>query len=444
MKKKSSLALFAALFAAGILCMDRLPAKAAGEQAGQEQNVEIQDEDVTAQEETAQPVAALNGTCGENAVWSFDAGSGTLTVSGTGAIESCDGYAGISSNIQTVVVEEGITVIGKEVFGYCDNLKKVVLSDSVTGIDNFAFWYCGSLKDITLSDNLVSIGDHAFSDCPLLENVVLPEHLEFIGQDAFTGCMSLSEISIPASVIKMGDAVFTDCSALKDIYFMGGVPEFATTRRPLKGSEYPAVGVFYNITANVHVKDPSWNTETMKDYGGNPTWIRSLYIITEEAGIEVTDKIYIIGSGTDAVIKCSGAAEDFVSLAFDGKIVDPSYYKVESGSTILTVLSVFLDKLSVGDHKVTLNYTYGSVDTVLTIIDRQENTEKPENSTKPADPTKPAGNATGAADRQNGDRKSPQTGEPQTENVWPMTLAILGIGGTALLILKRKTAENRS
>ena len=47
--------------------------------------------------------------------------------------------------------------------------------------------------------------------------------------------------------------------------------------------------------------------------------------------------------------------------------VDPSYYKVESGSTVLTVLSAFLDKLSVGDHTATLNYTYGSVDTVLTV-----------------------------------------------------------------------------
>ena len=44
MKKKRNLVLLAALFAAGVLSMNRLPAKAAGEQAGQEQNAEVQDE----------------------------------------------------------------------------------------------------------------------------------------------------------------------------------------------------------------------------------------------------------------------------------------------------------------------------------------------------------------------------------------------------------------
>ena len=83
MKRKGSLALFAALFAAGALCMNQLSADAAGEQTGQEQNAETQDESIATQQETLQPMSSQSGTCGEHATWAFDEGNGTLTISGT-------------------------------------------------------------------------------------------------------------------------------------------------------------------------------------------------------------------------------------------------------------------------------------------------------------------------------------------------------------------------
>ena len=479
MKRKSSLALAAALVAAGILCMNRLSAEAAGEQTGQEQSAETQDESIAAQEETAQPVAVQSGTCGENVTWTFDEKNGTLTISGSGEMSDMvwDGnmwiynkpWEAFQNEIKSVKIEEGITGINSHAFADCGNLTDVTFPESLlriglaafsrcrsledvgfpghlTNIGMYAFSECGGLTDIVLPGN-VAVDWNAFSECGNLERVIISDGIKEIGQEVFYKCTNLKEIEIPASVSKLEDRAFGDCFSLKIIYFKGGVPEFATMHLAEKGNDGPAFGVFDGVTATVYYPDdPSWNADTMKDYGGDLTWLRRLYIIAEEAGIEVTDKVYVIGSGTDATIKCSGAAEDFVSLAIDGKIVDPSDYKVESGSTVLTVLSAFLDKLSVGDHTATLNYTYGSVDTVLTVIKKTEETAP---GTNPADPTKPADNSgqagqTGSADQQTGVRKSPQTGEEQTGSTWPMTLAILGIGGTALLILKRKTAGDRS
>lgn len=124
---------------------------------------------------------------------------------------------------------------------------------------------------------------------------------------------------------------------------------------------------FYNVTANVYYpgSNTTWTSANMLNYGGNLTWIAEgqrqpdsrptgLQIVPE-----VTDEVYVIGSAAGAVIKCTGELKDFVSIAIDDVVLAPSDYTAVSGSTVVTILSSYLDKLSLGRHKVTLNYTYG-------------------------------------------------------------------------------------
>ena len=92
-----------------------------------------------------------------------------------------------------------------------------------------------------------------------------------------------------------------------------------------------------------------------------------------EAG---TDQIYLIGSGNGATIYCTGPLNKFVKVLVDGVEVDESCYTLKEGSTILTFTSEYLDTLAVGDHDVTLVYTYAEVSTVLTIIE-EPTTEEP-------------------------------------------------------------------
>ena len=74
--------------------------------------------------------AAESGSCGENATWTLD--GGTLTISGTGAIAdytesgSAPWYAK-RAQVRTIVVEEGITSIGDAVFDHLQGLKENVL-----------------------------------------------------------------------------------------------------------------------------------------------------------------------------------------------------------------------------------------------------------------------------------------------------------------------------
>ena len=92
------------------------------------------------------PVSALaadatSGTCGEKVTWSFDEGSGTLTISGTGEMED---YMGVSSppwddlKVKNLKINSGITSIGHGAFERCE-IKSVVIPEGVTVINNVAF-----------------------------------------------------------------------------------------------------------------------------------------------------------------------------------------------------------------------------------------------------------------------------------------------------------------
>ena len=176
-----------------------------------------------------------SGSCGENATYVLDM-DGTLTISGTGAIEYYDFQN--STSIKKVIIEEGITSIGDYAFQGCKNLTSVTLPQSLTNIGNWAFYNCG-FTSVTLPEGLTSIGDSAFQGCSNLTeinipdsvtsigsyafqacgftSVTLPEGLTSIGDGLFQSCSSLTEINIPNSVTNIGDCAFYGCSNLNSI-----------------------------------------------------------------------------------------------------------------------------------------------------------------------------------------------------------------------------------
>lgn len=91
--------------------------------------------------------ATYSGNCGaegDNVKWSLDTETGTLTISGTGEMED---YAEVSetpwyvysSEIEAVVIEDGVTSVGNCSFRISRNLTKVVIGDDVIYIGGEAF-----------------------------------------------------------------------------------------------------------------------------------------------------------------------------------------------------------------------------------------------------------------------------------------------------------------
>ncbi|MBQ3618681.1 MAG: hypothetical protein II939_11070, partial [Bacteroidales bacterium] len=67
-------------------------------------------------------MAQTSGTCGDNATWTYDEATKTLTISGTGAMSDypSDNQPWSSiQDIQTVIIGNGITTIGENAFYKC-------------------------------------------------------------------------------------------------------------------------------------------------------------------------------------------------------------------------------------------------------------------------------------------------------------------------------------
>jgi len=111
-------------------------------------------------------------------------------------------------------------------FMFCASLREVVLNDGLTEIGRSAFQGCVSLQKITIPSTVTKIDADAFNDCVNLREVVLNEGLQKIGWQAFFNCQSLLNITLPSTVTEVGDAwTFTMCLRLKEVVLNDGLVE---------------------------------------------------------------------------------------------------------------------------------------------------------------------------------------------------------------------------
>ena len=167
-----------------------------------------------------------------NLIWKLDA-DGTLTISGTGKMKNYNADYNLSpvymnSKVKKVVIEKGVTTIGKYAFCNCTSLTDITIPDSVTSIGDSAFSYCSSLTNITIPDSVTSIGDSAFSGCWDLTSITIPDSITTIGESAFSGCRSLTSITIPDSVTSIGNSSFSNCWYLTSITIPNSVTSIGT------------------------------------------------------------------------------------------------------------------------------------------------------------------------------------------------------------------------
>ena len=117
----------------------------------------------------------------------------------------------------SIIIPDGVEIIGKQSFKSCTGLDNVALPSSVKTIGFYAFESCQYLKSINLSYGLKRIDESAFNDCIRLENIIIPNSVVSIGSRAFCGCRSLSTFMIPESVNTIGVCLFYGCKTLKCI-----------------------------------------------------------------------------------------------------------------------------------------------------------------------------------------------------------------------------------
>ena len=143
-----------------------------------------------------------------------------LTISGNGEMAD-DAFH--SWNLNSVIINEGVTTIGQDAFLNCSGLASITIPSSVTTIGQGAFYGCSGLTSVTIPSSVTTIGQAAFWNCSGLTSVTICAGVTTIGQDAFAGCCRLASITIPSSVTTIGQGAFYECSGLTSVTICAGV-----------------------------------------------------------------------------------------------------------------------------------------------------------------------------------------------------------------------------
>nr|WP_027871616.1 leucine-rich repeat domain-containing protein [[Eubacterium] cellulosolvens] len=132
-------------------------------------------------------------------------------------------YTFCNSEIERVILPEGISDIGCNSFENCEKLKEINIPDTVTSIGAYAFCNCTQVKNINLSSVLKHLGEGAFSSCGLT-SITIPNSLTEILGATFSQCVNLQEVFFPDEWFgTMGYQAFAFCNNLKELHIPEGV-----------------------------------------------------------------------------------------------------------------------------------------------------------------------------------------------------------------------------
>ena len=185
----------------------------------------------------AEAVTTTN-QCGDNLYWQLS-DDGVLTITGTGAMYDYEGTNYVQlpsgslayrndipwadSQINKVILSEGITHIGNKAFYNCSvysnrsMFKEITIPSTVTSIGSMAFADT-RLEKIYIPDNVATIGARAFANCDFLVETRLPNNLEVISEGLVECSENLQNIEISQGVKIIEDYAFFCCFDIKEIF----------------------------------------------------------------------------------------------------------------------------------------------------------------------------------------------------------------------------------
>ena len=247
------------------------------------------------------------------------------------------------ADLTEVVIEEGVTEIGKDVFQGCVGLTKVTIPDSVKKIGTWSFYMCKGLKNVDIpanmeigdssfrqsgleqvtvsggsvgnyafhridnlkkiSINCETIGEEAFSGCDYLTDITLGENVKTLGDKAFYTCDALERVEIPSTVTNIGEKTFYSCPALKEAIIRAGTVKAGTfyncrALTTLVISDNATLDASFTV-GNTYAKETLETVKIERGEIGNSAFSNCTNLTTVELGNDVTS------IGKSAFLKCT-------------------------------------------------------------------------------------------------------------------------------------------
>ena len=117
------------------------------------------------------------GKCGENTFWNVS-DNGKLSIFGegdTGIWDRADyvPWHDYRSEITSLEVAEGITLVGTASMLGCCNIKSISLPSTLQTIAMNAFSYCDGLSEVDIPESVTTIGRDAFKECANLKDIII-------------------------------------------------------------------------------------------------------------------------------------------------------------------------------------------------------------------------------------------------------------------------------
>ncbi|MBP3789465.1 MAG: leucine-rich repeat protein, partial [Prevotella sp.] len=123
----------------------------------------------------------ISGSCGDNLTYRLDR-YGTLTISGTGAMNNTRPWKDYSDVITRLIIEEGVTSIAELAFYNCKIVNYVSIPESMTSIGSYAFEDCGQYKAYfcCLAKTMPTMGSSVFGSSSIFNRyeystLIVPE-----------------------------------------------------------------------------------------------------------------------------------------------------------------------------------------------------------------------------------------------------------------------------
>ena len=146
----------------------------------------------------AEDEAPRSGTLEGGQTWTLS-DDGTLTISGTGEMTDSEyPWASQRTDVKKVIVEKGITAIGRSAFNGMSNLTSVSLPEGLEKIGGSALDGCSKLSEITIPESVTTIGDSAFNFCNALKTLSLSKNVVSFGRGAAGYCRCLEKVTVDA------------------------------------------------------------------------------------------------------------------------------------------------------------------------------------------------------------------------------------------------------